>query len=183
MRIYTRTGDSGETGLFGGGRVSKADLRVDAYGTVDELNALLGWAETLVRHLALTESIQAIQGELLVIGADLSTPSDASAAAAARTRRITAEQVTRLEQWIDHLDTEIAPLTTFILPGGAAGAAALHVCRTVCRRAERRVVALAAEEAINPLVLVYLNRLSDALFTVARWVNAREGVPEPTWGG
>src|SRR6476661_1215588 len=104
MRIYTRTGDSGETGLFGGGRVSKADLRVDAYGTVDELNALLGWAETLVRHLALTESIQAIQGELLVIGADLSTPSDASAAAAARTRRITAEQVTRLEQWIGHLD-------------------------------------------------------------------------------
>ena len=183
MRIYTRTGDSGETGLFGGGRVSKADLRVEAYGTVDELNALLGWAETQVRTLALTESIQTIQCELLVIGADLATPPEANAAAAARATRLTAEPVARLEQWIDHLEEEIEPLTTFILPGGSAGAAALHVCRTVCRRAERRVVALAGREDVNPQVPVYLNRLSDALFTLARWVNAREGVPEPAWGG
>jgi cob(I)alamin adenosyltransferase len=183
MRIYTRTGDSGDTRLFGGGRVSKADLRVEAYGAVDELNALLGWAETLLKHLALTEPLQIVQGELLVIGADLATPPDASAAAAARTQRMTAEQVARLEGWIDHLETETAPLTTFILPGGSTGAAALHVCRTVCRRAERRVVALAAAEMVNPQVIIYLNRLSDALFTLARWVNAREGVPEPTWGG
>jgi cob(I)alamin adenosyltransferase len=183
MRIYTRTGDSGETGLFGGGRVSKADLRVEAYGTVDELNALLGWAETLVRPLALTQPIRTIQGELLVIGADLATPPEANAAASARAPRLTAEPVVHLEQWIDRLEEEIEPLTTFILPGGSAGAAALHVCRTVCRRAERRVVALAAREDVNPQVPVYLNRLSDALFTLARWVNAREGVPEPAWGG
>jgi cob(I)alamin adenosyltransferase len=183
MRIYTRTGDQGETGLFGGGRASKADRRVEALGSVDELNALLGWAETLLRPLALTEGIQTLQAELLVIGADLSTPLDVSAAAAARTRRITAESVARLERWIDHLESETEPLTTFILPGGSTGAAALHVCRAVCRRAERHVVALAATEPISPQVIVYLNRLSDALFTLARWVNARQGVPEPTWGG
>src|SRR5262249_19003007 len=163
MRIYTRTGDSGETGLFGGGRVSKADLRVEAYGTVDELNALLGWAETLVRHLDLTGSLQAVQGELLVIGAALATPAAAKPAAAARTERMGAEQVMRLEQWIDRLEEGIEPLTTFILPGGSTGAAALHVCRTICRRAERRVVALAAKESVNPQVPIYLNRLSDAL--------------------
>src|SRR6266849_3199393 len=144
MRIYTRTGDRGETGLFGGGRLSKADLRVEAYGSVDELNAQLGWAETLARHLGLTAEIQEVQADLLVIGADLATPPEASAAAAAR-----------METWIDSLQAETAPLTTFILPGGAAGAAALHVCRAVCRRAERRVVALAAAEAVNPPVIVY----------------------------
>jgi cob(I)alamin adenosyltransferase len=183
MRIYTRTGDSGETGLFGGGRVSKANLRVEACGTVDELNALLGWAETLVRPLSLTEALQTVQGELLVIGADLATPLDASAAATARTRRVTAEHSARLESWIDNLETATTPLTTFILPGGSPAAAALHVCRTVCRRAERRVVALAAAERVNSQVIVYLNRLSDVLFTLARWVNAREGVPEPSWNG
>jgi cob(I)alamin adenosyltransferase len=181
MRIYTRTGDAGDTGLFGGGRVSKADPRVEACGTVDELNALLGWAETLVRPLALTDDLQAIQGELLEIGADLATPLNANAAAISRTRRVTAQQAARLENWIDTLETGTAPLTTFILPGGSPGAAVLHVCRTVCRRAERRVVALSAVEGVNPQVIVYLNRLSDALFTLARWVNAREGVPEPAW--
>lgn len=181
MRIYTRTGDRGETGLFGAGRVSKADRRVEAYGSVDELNAQLGWAETLVRHLGLTAEIQAVQAELLVIGADLATPPEASAAA--RARRIEAEQIARLEAWIDRLTAETAPLTTFILPGGSPAAAALHVCRTVCRRAERRVVALAAAESVNPQVIVYLNRLSDLLFALARWVNAREGAAEPAWGG
>jgi cob(I)alamin adenosyltransferase len=183
MRIYTRTGDRGETGLFGGGRLSKADLRVEACGSVDELNAQLGWAETLVRHLGLTAEIQGVQADLLVIGADLATPPEASAAAAARTRRVEAAQAARLEAWIDRLQAETAPLTTLILPGGAAGAAALHVCRTVCRRAERRVVALAAAESVNPQVIVYLNRLSDLLFVLARWVNAREGAAEPTWSG
>ena len=129
------------------------------------------------------EALQAVQADLLVIGADLGTPPDASAAAAARTRRIDAAQVARLEAWIDRLETETQPLTTFILPGGSPGAAALHVCRTVCRRAERRVVALVAAEDATPQVITYLNRLSDALFTLARWVNAREGVEEPTWGG
>jgi cob(I)alamin adenosyltransferase len=156
---------------------------VEAYGSVDELNAQLGWSETLVRHLALTQELQSVQSDLLVIGADLATPAEASPAAAARTRRIEAAHVTRLEEWIDRFEGETAPLTTFILPGGAPGAAALHVCRTVCRRAERRVITLAAAEAVNPLAVAYLNRLSDLLFTWARWVNAREGVAEPTWEG
>jgi cob(I)alamin adenosyltransferase len=183
MRIYTRTGDTGETGLFGGGRVSKANPRVEAYGTVDELNAHLGWAETLLRHLRVTESLQRVQCDLLVIGADLATPPDASPAAQSRTQRIEGAQVVRLEVWINSLGAETMPLTTFILPGGSPGAAALHVCRTVCRRAERQVVALAEQEPVNPMTITYLNRLSDLLFMLARWVNAREGVAEPAWDG
>jgi cob(I)alamin adenosyltransferase len=183
MRIYTRTGDAGETGLFGGARVSKADLRIEACGAVDELNALLGWSETLTRPLGLTAELQAVQADLMVVGADLATPGDMGPAAAARTRRVEPAHVTRLEEWIDRVETEVAPLASFILPGGAPGAAALQVARAVCRRAERRVVALAAAEPLNPLVVVYLNRLSDLLFVLARWVNAREGVPEPAWSG
>jgi cob(I)alamin adenosyltransferase len=181
MRIYTKTGDAGETGLFGGGRVSKADLRVEAYGSVDELNAQLGWAETLLRHLPLQEELRAIQSDLLVAGADLATPAGATSVAAARTRRVEPAQIERLEARIDQYDAETAPLAHFILPGGASGAAALHVCRGVCRRAERSVVRLSHAEAVNPAVLVYLNRLSDFLFVLARWVNAREGVAEPIW--
>jgi cob(I)alamin adenosyltransferase len=183
MRIYTRTGDHGETGLFGAGRVSKSDARIEAIGAVDELNAQLGWAETLVRGLGLSAELREVQGELFVLGADLATPPDAGAAAAARTRRVEAGQVERLEVWIDRLEAETTPLTSFILPGGSPGAAALHVCRAVCRRAERRLVTLAAAAPVNPLATAYLNRLSDLLFTLARWVNAREGVAEPTWGG
>jgi cob(I)alamin adenosyltransferase len=183
MRIYTRTGDSGETGLFGAGRVSKADPRVEAYGAVDELNAQLGWAETLLRPLGLSPDLQGLQADLLVLGADLATPSGATAVAQARTRRVQAAQAERLEAWIDRLDAETSPLTTFILPDGSPGAAALHVCRAVCRRAERRVVALAETEPVSPQVIVYLNRLSDLLFVLARWVNAREGVTEPIWDG
>jgi cob(I)alamin adenosyltransferase len=181
MRIYTKTGDMGETGLFGGGRVSKADLRVEAYGSVDELNAQLGWAETLLRHLPLTEELRAIQSDLFVLGADLATPADPTSAAAARARRVEPAQIERLEARIDQYDAETAPLTHFILPGGAPGAASLHVCRGVCRRAERAVVRLAQADPVNPAVLVYLNRLSDLLFVLARWVNAREGVAEPIW--
>jgi cob(I)alamin adenosyltransferase len=181
MRIYTKTGDTGETGLFGGRRVSKSDLRVEAYGSVDELNAHLGWAETLLRHLPLQEELRAIQADLLVVGADLATPPDTSGAAAARARRVEPAQIQRLEAWIDQYDAETVPLTRFILPGGAPGAAALHVCRGVCRRAERAVVRLSQSEEFNASVLVYLNRLSDLLFVLARWVNAREGVQEPVW--
>jgi cob(I)alamin adenosyltransferase len=183
MRIYTRTGDAGETGLFGGGRVSKGDLRVETYGTVDELNAHLGWAETLTRHLSLQAEIRALQSDLLLLGADLATPEDVTAAAAARVRRVDASMPRRLETWIDTLDAELEPLSRFILPGGGGAAAALHVCRAVCRRAERAAVRLVAEEPVNPEVIVYLNRLSDLLFVLARWVNAREGVEEPVWEG
>jgi cob(I)alamin adenosyltransferase len=183
VRIYTRTGDQGETGLFGAGRVSTAAARIEAIGAVDELNAQLGWAETLLGRLGISPELREVQAELFVLGADLATPPEASAPAVARTRRVEAEQVERLEAWIDRLETETTALTSFILPGGSPGAAALHVCRGVCRRAERRVVTLAAAEPINPLGTAYLNRLSDLLFTVARWVNAREGVEEPTWSG
>ena len=183
MRIYTRTGDRGQTGLFGGERVSKGDPRVETFGTVDELNAHLGWAETLLRHLPLQAELRGLQSDLLVLGADLATPEDAAAAAAARVRRVDAQMAARLEAWIDRMDAEIAPLSRFILPGGSPGAAALHVARAVCRRAERAAVRLSSEAPVNPHVIVYLNRLSDLLFVLARWVNAREGVEEPVWEG
>jgi cob(I)alamin adenosyltransferase len=183
VRIYTKTGDAGETGLFGGGRVSKADRRVEAYGTVDELNAQIGWAETLLRDLPIQPELREIQSDLMVAGADLATPPEATPAAAARTRRVTPEQIQRLEEWIDRWDAETTPLTQFILPGGAPGAAALHVCRATCRRAERCVVRLAGAESVNPQTIIYLNRLSDLLFVLARWANAREGVGEPVWKG
>jgi cob(I)alamin adenosyltransferase len=183
MRIYTKTGDTGETGLFGGPRVSKGSLRVEAYGAVDELNAHLGWAETLLRHLPLQAELRAIQSDLFVLGADLATPLHVSPKAAAHTRRVEPAQTRRLEEWIDRWDAETAPLAHFVLPGGSPGAAALHVCRSVCRRAERSVVRLAESESVNPEVVIYLNRLSDLLFVLARWVNAREGVEEPAWKG
>lgn len=197
MKIYTKTGDTGETGLFGGPRVSKGSLRVEAYGAVDELNAYLGWAATLLtssladaggadspRSLANargSDLLRQIQSDLFVLGADLATPPDAKPGAVSRTRRVTSEQTRRLEEWIDRCEAEMPPLTHFILPGGTPGAAALHVCRAVCRRAERCVVRLAEAEPVNPEAIVYLNRLSDLLFVLARWVNACEGGEEVTW--
>jgi cob(I)alamin adenosyltransferase len=181
MKIYTKTGDGGETGLFGGGRVSKSDPRVEAYGDVDEVNAHLGWAGTLLSHLSLEATIRRIQSDLFTLGADLATDPDASAAATANTVRIGEADVRGLEDLIDGWDKDLKPLRNFILPGGAPGAAALQACRAVCRRAERSVVRLAAREAVNPMAVVYLNRLSDLLFVLARWVNSREGIDEPLW--
>lgn len=183
MKIYTKTGDSGSTALFGGERVSKADLRVEAYGAVDELDAYLGWAETLVRDLPLEEELRSIQADLLTVGADLATSPTIDPKVASRTVRVSDSMSTRLEALIDRWGTEVEPLTRFILPGGSPGAAALHVCRVVCRRAERQVVRLAAEEDVNPAVVVYMNRLSDLLFVLARWVNARQGGKEAVWEG
>jgi cob(I)alamin adenosyltransferase len=181
MKIYTKTGDGGETGLFGGRRVSKSDPRVEAYGDVDELNAHLGWAGTLLNHLPLEPTIRRIQSDLFTLGADLATAPDAPATAAAKTVRIGEADVRGLEVLIDGWDSDLKPLKNFILPGGSPGAAALQVCRAVCRRAERSVVRLAAGEAVNPVAIVYLNRLSDLLFVLARWVNFRDGVTEPLW--
>ena len=181
MKIYTRTGDGGETGLFGGRRVPKDHPRVGAYGDVDELNSALGFAEALLRDLALTDEIREVQRDLLTLGSDLATPPDASPGAAARTVRIGADRAARLEERIDRYEAENEPLTRFILPGGDPGAAALQVCRTVCRRAERAVVALAAQDVVNPAAVVYLNRLSDFLFVLARFVNRRRGISEPQW--
>lgn len=180
MKIYTKTGDAGETGLFGGKRVSKADLRVEAYGEVDELNAQMGWAATLIQDQSLLEEICVIQSELFALGADLATVPGSQAAGAQRVS-IDPASARRLEALIDGWEKGLKPLRNFILPGGCPAAAALQVCRSVCRRAERRVVRLAASEEVNPEAVVYLNRLSDFLFVMARWVNHLAGVDEPIW--
>ena len=179
MKIYTRTGDAGETSLFGNSRVSKADARVDAYGEVDELNACLGAARAALPAGDLTAIIESVQRELFAIGARLADPSSKIAARVTKAA-ITPADVERLEQAIDRLELELPPLRRFILPGGGQGGALLHLARTVCRRAERRVVAL-GPDAVERVVIVYLNRLSDLLFVMARAANHRAGVGETEW--
>ncbi len=179
MKIYTRTGDAGDTGLFGGERVSKTSARVRAYGSVDEANAHLGVARAALHDTELDALLHSLQNDLFDVGADLATKTDGPARG--RIRPTAATDVARIETWIDRLDGELAPLRKFVLPGGHPAAASLHVARTVVRRAERDVVALAESEPVNPQAIVYLNRLSDLLFVAARLVNARHGVDEPTW--
>ncbi len=169
-RIYTKSGDGGETGLGDGSRVAKDHPRVAAYGTVDELNAILGLLLSLSPQPAESELLRSIQNDLFDVGADLCVPQTDDEKAGARLR-VRAEQVARLEQAIDRLNANLAPLTSFILPGGQTPAAWCHLARTVCRRAEREVVTLARGEAINPQVVIYLNRLSDLLFVLARVYN------------
>jgi cob(I)alamin adenosyltransferase len=178
MKIYTRTGDSGETGLFGGGRVPKDDPRVAAYGEVDELNATLG----LARAAGVGELdglCQQLQDQLFTVGAVLATPRGTKADA--HIPHVRPEWVTELERSIDALEAKLPPQTHFILPGGTPGSAALHLCRTVCRRAERRVVPLFREDLVEEPALRYLNRLSDLLFVMARTVNHRAGVQDVAW--
>jgi cob(I)alamin adenosyltransferase len=181
MKIYTRTGDGGETALFGGRRIGKDDLRVTTYGEVDELNALLGQAATTLADSPLVAEVRRIQADLFVVGADLATPPSVTPQTESRSRRADGGMVESLEAIIDRLDAEVPPLDRFILPGGAAGAAALQVARAVCRRAERAVVALSKIDEVNPAVCIYLNRLSDTLFVMARWENHRRGIEEPQW--
>lgn len=180
MKIYTRGGDGGETSFFGGARASKAHPRVAAYGDVDELNALLGLAQThLAPHADLRARIEAIQRSLFGVGGEIATPT---AKAREKLRDlVTDEAVGELERSIDAMEDELEPLTRFILPGGGAGGATLHVARTVCRRAERAVVGLGPEAGIRPEVVRYLNRLSDWLFVAARVANRRDGAPETAW--
>ncbi len=182
MKIYTRRGDSGETDLFGGPRVSKDALRVEAYGAVDETNASVGVALAAMDAKDLLEMGHAIQSRLFDLGGYLATP------AAERRRKSevpepSSEDVAALEAHIDALETELEPLKRFILPGGTAAAAAFHVARTVCRRAERRCVALHREEPLSEPSLRYLNRLSDLLFVMARVANRRAGVEDVEWEG
>lgn len=182
MKIYTSSGDQGQTSLFGGQRVSKANLRVEAYGSVDELNASIGFAESLIDDPEIVTQLRKIQNRLFDIGADLATPlAGTPERAEAHLQRAQELWAKELEEIIDWAERELDPLTSFILPGGRPGAAALHVARTVCRRAERRVVALGEEEEINPTVLIYLNRLSDLLFVLARLANKRAGQQEALW--
>ncbi len=177
-KIYTRTGDAGETGMLSGGRASKAHPRFHAVGTVDELNAILGLALAAGVERSITEALQRVQRELFTLGADLATPAETEAS---WVQRITDAQVTRLEVDIDAWEAELPPLKQFILPGGGMAGAFLHQARTVCRRAERWAVALNTEERLNPEALRYLNRLSDWLFVLARWVNLRSGQTESPW--
>jgi cob(I)alamin adenosyltransferase len=179
VKIYTKTGDSGETSLFDNTRVSKADARVDAYGEVDELNACLGAARAAGAGGDLADALDAIQRDLFALGSRLADPSSRIAGRVTKAA-ITAAAVERLEQLIDRLDAEVPPLRRFILPGGSPAGAWLHVSRTVCRRAERRVIGLGAG-AVDPILIVYLNRLSDLLFVMARAVNHRAGMPEKEW--
>lgn len=180
MPIYTGGGDRGETGLFGGGRVSKDDIRVEAYGAVDELNACLGLARTTGLPADLEALAARLQDELFVLGADLATPPD-STARGDRVVRLKEGSGRALEPEIDRLDGALPPLKTFILPGGSPQGAALHLARTVCRRAERRVVTLNRASTVSPEAIVYLNRLSDLLFVMARSANARAGIEEAPW--
>ena len=179
MRIYTKTGDAGETSFFDNTRVSKADARVDAYGHVDELNALLGQARAAGVPPDIDDEIDRIQRDLFAVGAMLADPSSRIAERVTRAR-LTAADVERLEQWIDAAEAELPPLRRFVVPGGSPAAAALHLARTVCRRAERHVVSL-GPEAVPSETVSYINRLSDLLFVLARLANQRAKVPDREW--
>jgi cob(I)alamin adenosyltransferase len=181
MKIYTKTGDDGLTGVFGGGRLPKDHARVEAYGDVDELNAVLGLARAAELMPRIDEVVVAVQRDLFSIGALLATPDREKMQQHLTKARISDDRIAELEHAIDACDRELEPLKAFILPGGTQKAAALHVARTVCRRAERRVIHLQREVDIPQIVVVYLNRLSDLLFTLARFANARAGAGEVTW--
>ena len=178
MKLYTRTGDAGETSLFGGTRARKDDPRVDAYGEVDELNAWLGLARASAIDPELATELQHLQRDLFALGAQLADPADRIAARVTKAA-LADDDVARLERLIDKMEEELPPLRRFILAGGAPAGAALHVARTVCRRAERRIVAL--DPPVDPVLLRYVNRLSDLLFVLARVANHRAGVPEIEW--
>jgi cob(I)alamin adenosyltransferase len=178
-RIYTKTGDEAQTSLFGGGRVRKDDRRVEAYGEVDELNACLGVARSLGADPELDALLQQLQDELFTVGSVLATPPEAKAFE--HIPKIQPAWIARMEQAMDRFELELAPLTSFILPGGGRFGAALHLGRTVCRRAERKVCPLHVDGQVDKLAVVYLNRLSDLLFTLARVANHREGVADVAW--
>jgi cob(I)alamin adenosyltransferase len=180
LKIYTKTGDKGETGLFGGNRVSKDDLRIEAYGTTDELNAALGLADTELKSDEIKELIKTIQNKLFVLGSDLATPLD-HGTKSFRLPRITVEDYTFLENQIDNFESKLEELKSFILPGGTKGGALLHLSRTICRRAERRIVSLQKIEEINPNIVIFVNRLSDLLFVLSRYENLTSNQPDIKW--
>ena len=181
MKIYTKTGDKGDTGLFGGGRVPKDDPRVEAYGDVDELNAAIGMARAIEPLPRIDEILVPMQRDLFSIGALLATPDLDKMHKHLAKANIDERRIRELEQAIDDADRDLEPLKAFIIPGGSRKGAMLHVARTVCRRAERRVVHLQREVEIPELVVIYLNRLSDLLFTLARLANVLTGAGEVTW--
>jgi cob(I)alamin adenosyltransferase len=181
MKIYTKTGDEGETGLFGGARVSKASVRVEAYGEVDELNSAVGWARVAVSDPDLDSLLNQIQNDLFEVGAELGSTEDRKKKSAMPL--VTEPQVEALERAIDKYEEGPPALTSFVLPGGSEGASRFHLARCVCRRAERSLVALGAQEVVRGEVFRYLNRLSDLLFVLARYANHVAGVADIPWKG
>ena len=181
-KLYTRTGDTGQTALFGGGRVAKDHPRVEAYGAVDELNSTLGVAISALpdRSGRVAAALQSVQNELFNLGSELASETGRKAEAG-RLFLAPEAKIAALERLIDEYDARVPPLRTFILPSGSQAGALLHLARTVCRRAERAVVRLAREEPVNPAILTYLNRLSDLLFVLARYVNKSERRRETAW--
>jgi len=177
-RMYTRTGDRGETGLFSGERVPKDSLRVEAYGTVDELSSWIGYARSLIEGDEIDALLERIQEDLFLVGAELATRQKESSL---HKPRVTQAMVNHLEEEIDKLDAELPQLSTFIVPDGTSAASALHMARTIARRAERRTVALASNEKLNPALVQYLNRSSSLLFVLARVINKRAGIEEKKW--
>lgn len=179
MKIYTKTGDQGETGLFGGARVSKASLRVEAYGELDELNSVIGLVRCEPLDAGLSHLLEAVQCQLFNLGAELASAPDGKVALGIPL--VSDAEVSALEQAIDAAEAELLPLKTFILPGGGRAGATLHLARTVCRRAERKLVLLAQSENVRPEAIRFLNRLSDAFFVFARLANQRAGVADVPW--
>lgn len=181
MKIYTKTGDAGDTGLFGGGRVPKDHLRVQAYGDVDELNSALGVVRAAAPTAFQDELLESIQRDLFALGGHLATPHPDKVRKALEKAELSGARVALFERTMDDASAELPPLKAFVLPGGTPKAAALHYARTVCRRAERSIVALARTEELPELFLIYINRLSDLLFTLARLANHRDGKGDVTW--
>ncbi|HEX6105956.1 MAG TPA: cob(I)yrinic acid a,c-diamide adenosyltransferase [Gemmatimonadales bacterium] len=181
MKVYTRTGDSGQTGLFGGGRVPKDHPRVAAYGDVDELNSSIGVVRATAPVQFHDELLESVQRDLFAIGGHLATPDPVKVSRALEKAELSAARVEAFERLMDEADAELPPLRAFVLPAGTPKAAALHLARTVCRRAERSVVHLSHESEVPALFIVYLNRLSDLLFTLARLANHRDGAGDVTW--
>ncbi len=178
MKIYTKTGDAGETGLYGGPRVFKDDLRIEAYGSIDELNAILGEVRASAPPEAIDAVLERLQHDLFVVGAQLASPKPAT-----KGPRIGAEQIAELERFIDQFEEQLPPLKNFILPGGTVAASRLHVARTVCRRAERRLVTFhrSSSDSVTPELLAYVNRLADLLFVLARAANHYAGCNDVPW--
>ncbi len=184
MKIYTKTGDKGETSLYGGTRVSKASARVESYGTIDELNSFIGFAKAELTDEGILYQLKKIQFDLFTVGSESATPTDKLTLANGKSRlslMISETEIEELEQWMDEFETALEPLQYFILPGGGKGATSLHICRTVCRRAERSLVFLNEHEEVRPELIKYLNRLSDYLFVLARYVSKIQGEPEEYW--
>lgn len=184
FKIYTKTGDKGETSLYGGTRVSKAAARVESYGTLDELNAFIGLAKAEISDEKVLNQLQKIQFDLFTVGSEAATPTDKLLLANGKNRldlMISEKEITELELWMDDFDAELEPLRFFILPSGGKAAATLHVCRTVCRRAERAMVFLNETEEVRPELIKYLNRLSDYLFILARYISKISGEKEEYW--